>query len=530
MTRQVIYIWTCLSILAFFSSLGLKAKDSFSVLNISTPKRTNAQLSFIIQFDTTGTGRAKITKEARPNFSFDVKYSHLTRSNILLSIKDSISPSASGTQLLFVTSQTTIDTIQGTYNVVIEKDPRYSASGSPKSIAEIDAISINVKYDNQLIDGATEITFEIDKNVQYNLGNEPYVKNLVAASEFKAVTLTTPGSTDKILLFKDKENKIENTEETQTLSSQAMDLVLFDIEGIDNQDAYSSTSNKPTDQKKGFQISSRFLNLLDPTTGAKRIEKNQNEEWSKIIPAKLEASQKTECFFIFPPASLKTNESYECIRCNFTDSAKTSADQAYLIESSSFSEGTNNVIKKFNSLDVSKGQIFENLENEHRYALLPLFSNKTIINYKKAKDPTSNTDNKIMCEIISAQTDFTLMDFLNSDNEVKKGDPRCFIVSAAYGSAFEPQVDIFRWLRDYVILKTSLGQKFMDFYYNNSEPVANFIATSEVLKFSVRTILWPFAIGLHVLKFLVEVPYFLLFLSFSFLAFFAFRNVFMKKT
>ncbi len=529
MTRQVVCLWTCLLFLSFWSSLSLRAEDSFDISTIENQRRTADQLSFTIKFKT-GTGKAKITNEARPKFSFEVTYSYLEGSNKTITIQDSVQPLETGTKLLFVTSLTSIDTNQGFYNVSIKKDSRYqTVPTDPKKIADMGTISIVMKYNNNPIDNSEKITFEIDKNVKYNLGNDAFVKNLVVAPQFKEVLLQMPGSKDKILLFNDKDNTVKNTEETQTLSSQPMDLILFDLEEIDNQDTYIATSTKPNDLKKGFEISSRFFDLLDVTSN-KRIEKTANEEWETFINKKLQASQKEECYFIFPPANLSMKKSYECIRCNFANSAETSTDQAYLIESSSFSEGSNNIVKKFTSRDVSKGQSFQDLENGRRYAVLPLFSSNTMIHYTKPKDPTANQDNKIMCQIISAEENYTLADFLNSNNEVDKGDPRCFIVSAAYGSAFEPQVDIFRWLRDHVILKTSLGEKFMDFYYNNSEPVANFIATSEVLKFSVRTILWPFAIGVYVLKFLVDTPSFLLFLSFSFLAFFVFRNVFIKKT
>ncbi len=528
MKRQVVFLWTCLLFLSFLSSLSLKATGSLSMSPVTVKSMTETEIKFTLNFTTTD---GKLDVNSRNKFSFQLNYK-FNSTNEQKTLKDSTKPpQAETSQPFYIYNGTTLQTPSGPYNVIIRLNPGYNSGGSPfpKKLTDITELTIKVLHENNPLDGANNITFEVDKNVKYNLGNESYVKNLVVAPTFKEALLKTLGSKDKILLFNDKDNTVKNTEETQTLSSQPMDLILFDLEGIDNQDTYDATSTKPNDLKKGFEISSRFFDLLDVTTN-KRIEKAPTEEWLKTIPPRLQSSQKTECYFIFPPASLADNKSYECIRCNFNTSTQTSTDQAYLIESSSFSEGTNHVVKKFTSRDVSKGQSFQDLENGRRYAVLPLFSGKTMINYKIAKDPTSNSDSKIMCEIFSPEDNYTLTDYLNSGNDTEKGDPRCFIVSAAYGSAFEPQVDTFRWFRDQVILKTSLGEKFMDFYYNNSEPVANFIATSEVLKFSVRTILWPFAIGLHVLKFLVDTPSFLLFLSFSFLAFFVFRNVFMKKT
>jgi len=67
----------------------------------------------------------------------------------------------------------------------------------------------------------------------------------------------------------------------------------------------------------------------------------------------------------------------------------------------------------------------------------------------------------------------------------------CFIATAAYGSKFEPSVTLLREFRDDYLLTNSAGQSFVDFYYTNSPPIAQFIADSEVLKFVVRVLLMP---------------------------------------
>lgn len=67
----------------------------------------------------------------------------------------------------------------------------------------------------------------------------------------------------------------------------------------------------------------------------------------------------------------------------------------------------------------------------------------------------------------------------------------CFIATAAYGSKFQPAVMLLRKFRDLHLLNNSLGTKFVRFYYQNSPPIARFIAGNEPLKFFVRALLTP---------------------------------------
>jgi hypothetical protein len=83
------------------------------------------------------------------------------------------------------------------------------------------------------------------------------------------------------------------------------------------------------------------------------------------------------------------------------------------------------------------------------------------------------------------------------------GDPRCFVVSAAFGSEFSQHIDIFRWFRDKFLLSTNLGERIVDFYYNNSLPFANFISESSALKTTMRLFLWPLAGVLYLLQFII---------------------------
>jgi hypothetical protein len=67
----------------------------------------------------------------------------------------------------------------------------------------------------------------------------------------------------------------------------------------------------------------------------------------------------------------------------------------------------------------------------------------------------------------------------------------CFIATAAYGSLLDPHVVVLRNFRDSYLKGSSLGQAFINGYYQFSPSIAEFIENNEVLKQIVRLCLWP---------------------------------------
>lgn len=63
----------------------------------------------------------------------------------------------------------------------------------------------------------------------------------------------------------------------------------------------------------------------------------------------------------------------------------------------------------------------------------------------------------------------------------KLGSGGCFIATACYGID-SSQVEILRGWRDNTLLKSSFGNRFVDFYYNISPPIADFIKDKPLLK------------------------------------------------
>ncbi|MFA6074012.1 MAG: CFI-box-CTERM domain-containing protein [Candidatus Woesearchaeota archaeon] len=68
--------------------------------------------------------------------------------------------------------------------------------------------------------------------------------------------------------------------------------------------------------------------------------------------------------------------------------------------------------------------------------------------------------------------------------------PGCFIATACYGIDSN-QVNILRNWRDNTLLQSQLGNKFVDFYYKISPPMADFIVDKPSLKKIVRCGLNP---------------------------------------
>jgi uncharacterized repeat protein (TIGR01451 family) len=74
-------------------------------------------------------------------------------------------------------------------------------------------------------------------------------------------------------------------------------------------------------------------------------------------------------------------------------------------------------------------------------------------------------------------------------------DSDCFIATAAYGSALEPNVVALRQFRDQYLRRTALGRAFIRFYYRHSPAVAAVIAQHDWLRFLVRMLLTPLVLA-----------------------------------
>jgi hypothetical protein len=65
----------------------------------------------------------------------------------------------------------------------------------------------------------------------------------------------------------------------------------------------------------------------------------------------------------------------------------------------------------------------------------------------------------------------------------------CFIATAAYGTSTTEEIDTLRSFRDEVLLESRVGSHLVEWYYQTSPPVADFISENDVLKTLVRELL-----------------------------------------
>jgi polyhydroxybutyrate depolymerase len=65
----------------------------------------------------------------------------------------------------------------------------------------------------------------------------------------------------------------------------------------------------------------------------------------------------------------------------------------------------------------------------------------------------------------------------------------CFIATAAYGTSTAEQLDVLREFRDGVLLKSTVGSRLVDLYYQVSPPIADFISEHSFVRTIVRELL-----------------------------------------
>ena len=73
-------------------------------------------------------------------------------------------------------------------------------------------------------------------------------------------------------------------------------------------------------------------------------------------------------------------------------------------------------------------------------------------------------------------------------NKPKK-DGWCFISTAAYGTPLAPKLDLLRWYRDIVLIKSNIGKLSLEFYFKYSPDIADNLRGLKLRKYIIKNIL-----------------------------------------
>jgi hypothetical protein len=74
----------------------------------------------------------------------------------------------------------------------------------------------------------------------------------------------------------------------------------------------------------------------------------------------------------------------------------------------------------------------------------------------------------------------------SNTDEASNSMTQCFIATAAYGTESAEEIDVLRAFRDEVLLESAVGSRLVDWYYQTSPPVADFISGNGLLRTIVR--------------------------------------------
>lgn len=123
------------------------------------------------------------------------------------------------------------------------------------------------------------------------------------------------------------------------------------------------------------------------------------------------------------------------------------------------------------------------------------FQNYTVTNHLLAIS-ISTTDLDYDSNNNFTETDATIPAFSSCEPVMPVADfgpdnPRCFIATAAYGTALDPRLVRLRDFRDRYLMTNRPGRAMIRFYYRYSPPLAEFIADRDGLRAVVRGLLTP---------------------------------------
>lgn len=128
-------------------------------------------------------------------------------------------------------------------------------------------------------------------------------------------------------------------------------------------------------------------------------------------------------------------------------------------------------------LDAGRTVIFSRVEYDDLISISEIKDTISIASFKRIKQIDGR---EIISNNNSSQTSYP--------NKPKK-DGWCFISTAAYGTTVAPKLDLLRWYRDNVLIKSNIGKVSLDFYFRYSPKIANKLRGMKIRKYIVKTII-----------------------------------------
>lgn len=165
----------------------------------------------------------------------------------------------------------------------------------------------------------------------------------------------------------------------------------------------------------------------------------------------------------------------------------------------------NGIIKEYNN-DLGIGRIIDNNGKEFTFyknavdkkLLDKLDSGRSVIfsrveyddlmSISEVKDTISIASFKQIGLIENKETISNNNSIQPSYSNKPKKDGWCFISTAAYGTSLAPKLDLLRWYRDNILIKSNIGRKSLEFYFRYSPNIANKLRGMHFRKYIIRTI------------------------------------------
>ena len=117
----------------------------------------------------------------------------------------------------------------------------------------------------------------------------------------------------------------------------------------------------------------------------------------------------------------------------------------------------------------------------------PFSSNWEFVNWTGDVTTIADVDAATTTITITPDSDYEITANFQLVSEEEPGG--CFIATAAYRTPTAEQLDVLREFRDGVLLKSTVGSRLVDLYYQVSPPIADFISEHGIVRTLVRELL-----------------------------------------